>query len=191
VLRVFSRIQPMPPNVSDLNRGVGRDHLWVYAEEAQAILAEAEAGKTEFPLPKTLTARLARFHLLDNVRGEPDMWRPDQIKRAEFIVQPLGKTATQRTFRLAGNYAMALPDNQRGLEGKLSGEFTLDTRSGKIVRFRAYGEAQAWGRATYTPDPPPGRFPLKFAIVETKDAVSKIVAPQAVSIGEPYQDPTL
>src|SRR5437868_5918567 len=77
IVRVFTRIRPLPEGADSLNAGVGRDHLWIYADEVREMLA---AGAGEFPLPRALAARIARFHLVDNVRGEPEMWEPDQVR---------------------------------------------------------------------------------------------------------------
>ena len=37
VVRVFSRIRPVPPGADPRNLDVGRDHLWVLAEEVRAL----------------------------------------------------------------------------------------------------------------------------------------------------------
>src|SRR5262249_13267103 len=51
---------------------LGRDHLWLRKDEAKA-LARGE-------LSESLTRRLVRFHLVDSTRGEPPMWRADEVK---------------------------------------------------------------------------------------------------------------
>ena len=63
---------------------------------------------------------------------------------------------------------------------------TLDRASVKIRKFRAFAEGRAWGAGTYTPSPPPGKFPLLFAVQETNDAFSKIVPPQGALDGPDY-----
>ena len=58
---------------------LGRDNLWIRADE-HAALAKGQ-------LPKSLLARLARFHLVDNTRGEPPMWRETEIKKLEGTIK--------------------------------------------------------------------------------------------------------
>jgi hypothetical protein len=79
---------------------------------------------------------------------------------------------------------MATADGARGIQGNLEGETTLDVKAGAIEKFLAYGEAKAWGAGHYTPRPPKGEFPLKFAIVEVKDDASKSTPPQAAAYGD-------
>jgi hypothetical protein len=190
VIRVFSRIRPLPEGAHVLNTSVGRDHLWIYADEIRQMLAaSAEDRETPFPLRPSLTARLTRFHLIDNVRGEPDMWEADRVKEADFVLRRVADSATTRTFALTGTFAQELPGGERGQHGTIEGEFTADKESATITHFRAYSEGEAWGRSTYTQHAPPGRFPLVIAMVETNDAVSRIVPPQALAWWVNYRDP--
>ena len=45
---------------------------------------------------------------------------------------------------------------------------------------KLYASATAWGASTFTPDPPPEKFPVKFAMVVATDPVSRQVAPQGI-----------
>ena len=47
-----------------------RDHLWFSAEEARAWLPDDPAPGSIHVVPPALVRRLARFHLVDNVRGQ-------------------------------------------------------------------------------------------------------------------------
>jgi hypothetical protein len=190
VVRVFSRIRPLPEGAHVLNTSVGRDHLWIYADEVRQMLAaSAEDRETPFPLPPSLAARMTRFHLIDNVRGEPDMWEANQIKQADFTLRRVADTNTTRTFAFTGTFAQELPNGERGQHGTIEGEFTAYKESAMITHFRAYSGGEAWGASTYTQHAPPGRFPLVMAMVETDDAVSRIVPPQALAWSVNYHDP--
>lgn len=185
VVRVFTRIRPVPRGVDPLNQSVGRDHLWILASEVKEMLAARQDGG-RFPLPRTLAARLARFHLVDNVRGEPDLWSAAEVKRAAFFARRVGPKGSDARFVFEGAYAQRTADGKRGLEGTIRGALAIDPQTSRIVRFRAYGAGQAWGRSLYTPRPPRGRFPLVFALVEADDSMARAVPPQAVSSGEAY-----
>ena len=52
---------------------VSRDNLWISKKEHQALVD----GK----FLTSLQQRLARYHLVDNTRGEPPMWREDEVKK--------------------------------------------------------------------------------------------------------------
>src|SRR5437870_2693347 len=55
IVRVFTRIRPLPEGADSLNAGVGRDHLWIYRDEVRQLLA---AGTGDFDLPRALMARI-------------------------------------------------------------------------------------------------------------------------------------
>lgn len=182
VVRVFSRIRslPEPDGAGELNKSIGRDHLWIFASDVQAILSAAEKAVGPFPLPAAFVHRLARFHLIDNVRGVPDAWQPEHIKTAQLSAKRTGAGA----FSISGAFAQEYPDGSRGQEGGIEGEFEIDLAARKIVRFRAYYQGTAWGASRFTKaDCPPGRFPLVIAMTETGDWVAKAVPPEFLGIG--------
>jgi hypothetical protein len=166
VLRAYSRISPVPAGSDPANENVQRDHLWVLEGELGATVSEAFAK------------RLCRFALVDAIRGEPDFWRPSEVRTSSFRVV--------RPGRLEGEFSMATADGKRGLEGKLEAEFAV--QNGRIQSFKGYAEGLAWGRGTYTPSPPAGRFPIKFAFVAAPKSADT-VAPQAAMFGREYVAP--
>lgn len=180
VVRVFTRIRPVPPGADDLNNGIGRDHLWILAEEIKAIKDASHDDGKPFPLPPSLTARMVRFHLVDNVRGEPDMWEKKELKESSFTAKLLKQTATAKTYEMQGVFRQQTANNKRGVEGKIDGQFEIDPQAGKISRLRAFGQASAWGASTFTPGAPAGRFHMVIAMVDADDAITKVVPPQAM-----------
>lgn len=173
VLRVFTRIRPVPEGAPDSNKMVARDHVWILAGEVEYLVKNNA-------VPNDLAMRLARFHFVDNVRGEPDMWQRNEVEKAEFTVRKLsgGKLA------LSGTFSMQTKDSKRGVQGKLDAELTISNNL--ITRFRGYAQGFAWGVSTYTQGAPEGRFPIAWAFVETNDATSKVVPPQAAFFGSVY-----
>jgi hypothetical protein len=172
VVRLFTRIKPAPLGSDSSNENVARDHLWILPSE----LVELSKGQ----LPEPLKLRLVRFALVDNVRGEPDHWRVAEIERADFRV-----TKKSGSVSIQGEFRMKTADAKRGLEGTLEAVADFDA-SGKMTKFLAYAEGQAWGRSTYTPNEPTGRFPLAIGFRLATDETSKVVAPQAVFHGKEY-----
>ncbi|MBC8063282.1 MAG: hypothetical protein H7Y17_00505 [Chlorobia bacterium] len=176
VVRLFTRVKPAPLGSDSANENVARDHFWILPEELKAL----STGE----MPEAFRMRLARFALVDSVRGEPDHWRPAEIVRAEFKLSPL-RSSKVKGFSLTGTFSMQTQDLKRGYEGKLEGELTFGTEN-RLVSFKAFAEGQAWGASTYAPNPPAGKFPLLIAFVSVSDEASRVVAPQAVFYGREY-----
>lgn len=192
VLRVFSRISPLPAGLDELRRRrngqLGRDHLWLLKSDAAEILSRLKVAK-EAEAPEALSKRLCRYHLTDNVRGESDLWGPEDIKKRSFKVAKLAETDTAMTVRVTGTYAMLKTGikvegrrakSEMGLEGTLEGVLEIDKGKGTFSGAKIYASATCWGASTFTPDEPTGKFPVLFAMVVATDAVSRQVAPQGV-----------
>ena len=101
VVNVYSRVLEAqypsgPKRFGRIFRGsTGRDHLWILAAELEA-LAKGE-------MPQALKMRIARFHLIDNTRGEPPMWRREEIEACELDLRPaIDKNAA---FEIHGNHS--------------------------------------------------------------------------------------
>jgi hypothetical protein len=137
---------------------LGRDHLWIRKDEAQA-LARGE-------LPESIKYRLARYHLIDNTRGEPPLWRRDEIKKLEL---------TLKDGRLQGTVHLETNSGQRGYHAQLLG--VIEARDGKVVRFDVVVKGQFWGHGTYTRfAAPEGKFPLAiaFTLSDGKAAIDRV-----------------
>lgn len=122
---------------------LGRDHLWVRKDEAQAL-----AGGD---LPESLTRRLARFHLVDNTRGEPPFWRPDEVRKLELGL---------RQGRLSGTAHVETASGDRAYRADLLG--FIEAKGGSVTRFDLVARGDYWGEGQFTPGAPKGKYP--FAI---------------------------
>ncbi len=136
---------------------LGRDNLWIRADE-HAALAKGQ-------LPKSLLKRLARYHLVDNTRGEPPMWRENEIQKLE------GKITNGK---LRGTVHLKTAKSDRGYEAELFGR--VETKGGNVTRLDVVAKGQFWGEGTYTRNAPKGRFPLAiaFTLADGKDAADTI-----------------
>jgi hypothetical protein len=170
VLRIYQRIIPVPKDSNYANHNVQRDHFWLLKEEKDAL----QKGI----VTDSLSLRLCRFVFNDAIRGEPDMWTTPEIKRRDFSAIRDGNTITLR-----GKFAMQTADNRRGIEGELTAETVFE--GGELKDFKGVANTEAWGRSTYTPGEPTGKFPLKFALI-VAPKVKDVVAPQASSHGPAY-----
>ena len=125
---------------------VSRDNLWITAAEADSL------SKLNFP--DSLLKRICRFHLVDNTRGEPDMWKPSEIERADIVIDDQGK--------MSGRARLATRDGNRGYDAELRGE--LKVEDGKVAKFELVALGDHLGEGRYTRGAPKGRFPLAIAL---------------------------
>ncbi|KAF0246031.1 MAG: hypothetical protein FD180_1095 [Planctomycetota bacterium] len=180
-VRVFSRVRPVPDGAPEGNRGVGRDHFWVFAPEVKEILdAGGEAGAS-VAMPSRIAARLVRFTLLDHVRNIGHPYDESQVKRADFPMWLKSRTDERRSFAFIGTFLSERDDPENGeqgktgVEGTIEGEFEVDVKTAKIVRWRAFASGHAWGQTDTSP--PKGKYPMVWAMVEADDATARAVPP--------------
>ena len=139
---------------------LSRDNLWVTKEEQDALAA----GR----IPPALQKRIARYHLVDNTRGEPPMWKADEIRSIEFSL---------KDGRLRGSVHLETASGERGYKVSLLGH--VEKKNGKITRFDLVARGDFWGEGTYTRGAPKGRFPLgaSFTLADGSD-IADGVPPQ-------------
>ena len=138
---------------------LSRDNLWIRRDEHEAMVR----GE----LLDSLNARIARFHLIDNTRGEPPMWDAADIRQLELKLDD-GK--------LTGTVQLATPSGDRGYQAELLG--FVETANGQVVRLDVVAKGLYWGRP-YTRGAPKGKFPLAVAFtLATGNEESDRVPPQ-------------
>jgi hypothetical protein len=149
------------PKTKRYRESIGRDHLWLRKDEADAL--------AKGTLPASVKDRLVRYHLIDNTRGEPPMWRTDEVKKLEL---------TLKDGKLSGTIHVETKSGDRGYQATLLG--TLESKDGKVVRFDLLAKGDFWGEGTFSRGAPKGRFPfaVAFSLADPDSATSK-VPPQA------------
>ncbi len=165
VVRVQSKILGGYEKTEDRWRKIfqdslSRDNLWVTKAEHDALAA----GKI---LP-ILQKRIARYHLVDNTRGEPPMWKADEIRSLELSLED---------GRLSGTVHLETANGKRGYKASLLGR--VEKKNGRVVRFDLVARGEFWGEGTYTRGAPKGRFPLaaSFTLADGSD-IADGVPPQ-------------
>ncbi|MFN3652851.1 MAG: hypothetical protein ACK47B_25010 [Armatimonadota bacterium] len=178
VLDAYTRI-PQPASATEWtpNHATGRDHVWITKEEARALLPARWEKGAAVPLSKAVTERLLRFHLVDNVRGEPPMWGRDEIRQADL--QLVVEDPAAGRLRLAGTAVLRTADSSRGYEARLQGYVEYDRAADQFRRFDLLSWGRAWGEGPYTRRAPEGKFPLLVALSLAGDAPADRVPPQA------------
>lgn len=162
VLRVRAKVLGGYPPPADrwqeiFQSALSRDNLWASADEHRALVR----GE----LPETLLRRLARFHLVDNTRGEPPMWKDDEVRILEVRLAD---------GQITGNVHLETDDSARGYRARLFGK--LEVAEDRVVRLDLVARGEFWGRGPFTPNPPPGRFPLavSFSLADFSDPADRI-----------------
>ncbi|MCO6454688.1 MAG: hypothetical protein J5I93_05235 [Pirellulaceae bacterium] len=136
---------------------VSRDNLWITRDEHQALV--------QGQVPRSLQVRIARFHLVDNTRGEPPMWSEDEIRTLEMSL---------RDGQLEGRVALSTRNGDRGYEATMQGR--VEVNEGRVVGFDLVSLGQFRGEGPFTRNAPPGRFPLgiSFTLADGSDIADRV-----------------
>lgn len=123
-----------------------RDFFWVTAAETRDL--------AEGTVPKSVVTRLARFHLIDNTRGEPDFWKPADIRRADMKLAVTSKSPATVEMTLSGAVVLSdsadLSQSKRGYECDLTGRLSYDVVKKTFTRFDVAALGDHWGASTFT-----------------------------------------
>ena len=165
VVRVHAKVldgyEPTTDNWKAIfQSALSRDNLWISKSEHEA-LARGE-------VPRSLQLRIARYHLVDNTRGEPPMWREEEVR--DLSIELSDGTLTGRVH-------LETKDSQRGYQAALRGE--VETKDGEVTRFDVVALGNFRGDDPYTRGAPEGKFPLaiSFTLADGSD-VADAVPPQ-------------
>lgn len=137
---------------------VNFDYAWFRADEARAFLPEQLEVGARLDLPWPIVRRLARFHLLDSVRGETPPWRDADVQTAELHTEVTGIEGTRVTVRLEGSvlnrqhgtwairaFQEKYEGMTRGYHCRLQGELVYDTATRRFARFDLVAVGDRWG----------------------------------------------
>jgi hypothetical protein len=157
-----------------------RDHLWLTREEWRALApADGKPGQP-VPVPVDVVARIVRFHLIDNTRGEPPLWEPKHVRAAELVGTVERADHTSVLVRLEGNALLTTQAEDRGYDAALLGYVRYDRRTDQIDRFDVVALGDHWGEGRFTQGARPGRQPLGIAFELARgDKPGDGVPPQA------------
>jgi hypothetical protein len=161
-----------------------RDHLWLTKSEWQALIPKEVKAGDQFTMPGAIAQRIARFHLVDNTRGEPPFWSTDQVRKSEMKWTVEESTPTNIRLRLDGSVLVATDAEakkaKRGYDAKLLGYLEYDPAKKAITRFDLVALGDYWGESDLTRGAREGRQPLGIAFELSKgDKPADAVPPQA------------
>ena len=162
-----------------------RDFLWLTkAEVKQLAPPKAEVGES-YPLPEQVAARIARFHLNDNTRGEPPFWGADELRKNDWSLTVTKVTDAGVELRLDGSVVISTKpdptDSDRGYTGKGRGHLRWLPAKNTFDTFDVAVVGDHWGEGTYTEGARPGKSLLGFAFtLADPTKASNTIPPQAI-----------
>ncbi len=161
VLKQTLRDLPRPeghPSPQTRPQAINFDYAWFRADEVQGFLPQPLEVGQKRELPPGIVRRLARFHLLDSVRGETPPWRDEDVKSAQMGAEIAGIDGSRVHLRLdgavrcsqSGTWAIRpFQDRKegmtRGYDCRLLGQLTYNTESGAFERFDLVAIGERWG----------------------------------------------
>jgi hypothetical protein len=151
------------------------DHLWLRKEELgklQKLIADGGGD-----LPAWFSMRVARFHLRDNTRGEPEDWKKEHIKSWELKVDAKGQ--------VSGHFEFVKKDGDLGFAGQIRGGMSFDGE--RLSQFDLLALGDQWGEGTYTRGARPGKTPLGLVLQLTEATMSRDqIPPQGIRWEQGY-----
>jgi len=202
VIKVFTRTLEVegPENyiAAACSQGAGgeaaRDHLWLTREELRSLLPANPREGASIPVPTKLVDRIARFHLVDNTRGEPPHWQREEIRSAKMTLTVEHVSSTEISLRLDGSVLLSTNADaaraERGYDVQLLGHIALDRLSGALERFDVVAFGNHWGEGPFTAGARPGQTPLGISFELVRKAnPSDLVPPQGARIWHDYMGP--
>jgi hypothetical protein len=168
-----------------------RDHLWLTREEWQSLVpADAKKGD-QVPMPDAVARRIARYHLLDNTRGEPNMWSREDIRSCQMTFTVEEAVGPSIRLRLDGSVLAATSADpaqaKRGFQARLLGYVSYNVLDKTIERFDIVAVGDHWGEGRFTGQARPGRAPLGVVFeLARKDVPASAVPPQGARDFDEY-----
>jgi hypothetical protein len=179
VLRCHSRDLPREKPVAAeewAQKALNVDYCWFKKEEGLKFMPKEPVKKLEFDVPKDLVTRMARFNMVDNVRGQTDNYNAGAVKTAELkgTVKDIKKGIVYITF--AGS--VKLEQDTRGMDLKLLGEAEWDMKKNWWTKFEIVCAGERKGRSRYNfRERDEGPAPIGFVFVLAGDSPTDKVAP--------------
>lgn len=136
-----------------------RDQVWFLSSEARALLPDTIEVGAEREIPRPLFERIARFHLVDAVRGQTLPFAPSEISgslrtRITRVEDGIATVCIHGETRGAALGAWLLGENDwtpdrawpRGLRTAVYGSGTFDVEQGVFTRLDVIALGVRWGR---------------------------------------------
>jgi hypothetical protein len=138
------------------------DYMWITADEADGFIPGNLAVGVEFNAPAAVVQRLARFHLVDHVRGESTPWRAEDVGSARITLRIEEADGERVRLALSGHARLSRAasgethpesgqpyDTDRGVDVELSGSVDVNGTTRAVTGLRAIATGDRWGSTRY------------------------------------------
>ena len=168
VLSMFTRDLPAQCDPSEESRVKwNRDFVWFSAKEARQWLPEDPRAGDDWKLPVRLTSRLARFHLVDVVRGQTAPMRRNQVADSTIEIRVVARDEDRVQLKITGRTKSDAPgpslkklpgdrrgryrgiDTAHGVHTQLLGSATFDLAANKFTQFEVVALGARWGKTRF------------------------------------------
>lgn len=176
VLHVISRDLPQQCDPSiPCQEKWNQDYLWYSQDEARCWLgSDPQVGQVH-SLPAHLVARLARFHFVDNVKGETPKFSPDGVTGSQISTEIVERTGTVVKLKISGSTKGAAPDgwwqSANGVVTRVLGHASFDLAAGRFTAFEIVALGRRWGETRFNgrrrdPDSGPLGYVIRLAAAD-------------------------
>jgi hypothetical protein len=165
VLHVYSRDLPRDDVAAGWRgKAWNQDYAWFKKEEAKQFLPPSIQVGQKREIPAPLIRRVARGHLVDNVRGQTWPFDEKHIEKARLTAEVTAVDAGIVSLRLEGETRAAaegtwsvsgqrggrnLTPQKRGFEARLLGKATYDVKQERFLTFELVAVGMRWGATQF------------------------------------------
>ena len=126
-----------------------QDHVWFSKQEARQWLgADPQQGDVHV-LPEDLTARLARLHFIDSVKGQTARFSPAGIKGSQISTEVTERSGSVIKLKIVGVTKGANPEgwwqSANGVVTRQLGYATYDLTKDSFTEFELVALGRRWG----------------------------------------------
>jgi len=134
-----------------------RDNLWLTAAEHKSLVRGI--------VPEQVARRIARYHLVDNTRGEPPMWKDSEIRSLDLNISD---------GIISGSVHLRSRNGDREYKAELYG--WSEANAGRVTRLDLVAKGSFRGEGRFTRGAPKGWFPLvvTFRLADGTDTADRI-----------------
>jgi hypothetical protein len=152
VLKVYSR--DLPRSEPQSNDWTGQawnlDFAWFRKDEMTSLLPKDLTKGQSTAWPEALARRVAKLHLIDNVRGQTEGYEDANVIEASIKTEVTKVAKGLVTLRFEGSTKVSStgkwdPSNGRGVGTKILGNATFDPQKGKFTAFEILAVGTRWG----------------------------------------------
>lgn len=190
IARVYTRI--LDKKADELCKGTcstvggdmaARDFLWLTAPEMRSLAPQKMEPGSRYAMPKTIADRIARFHLNDNTRGEPEPWSAAHVRRADFTLTVTRAAPDAVELDLNGTALLASHADpkmaDRGYDARIRGKLRYRPDRQTIDKFDIAVLGEYWGNSEENRGARPGRSLLGIVFGLAGNSPADRVPPQA------------